>query len=172
MPNTEPDSKGSRLLLVVAATLLGSLWQGGFALARGPANSLLPGAVAAAPEVITGTPYVRPLTLPLVRGQVLPCAAMSSAGEPMGVVLWRLVHVRDARRVSCNLLPFKIDGPDSNTGSGKLIELQAFSGKMLDAAVAYIHGTGKIIRDSSGGISPRVDKNDGGSRRILWRQIQ
>lgn len=168
MPNTEPDSKGSRLLLVVAATLLGSLWQGAPAQARGPANSLLPGAVAAAPEVITSTPYV----LPFVRGQVLPCAAMGSAGQPMGVVPWRLVHVRDARRVSCNLLPCKIDGPDPNTTSGKLIELQAFSGKMLDAAVAYTHGTSKIIRDSSGGISPRVDKNDGGSRRILWRQIQ
>lgn len=168
MPNTEPDSKGSRLLLVVAATLLGSLWQGGPAQARGPANSLLPGAVAAAPEVITSTPYV----LPFVRGQVLPCAAMGSAGQSMGVVPWRLVHVRDARRVSCNLLPFKIDGSDSNTGSGKLIELQAFSGKMLDAAVAHTHGTGKIIRDSNGGIGTRVDKNDGGSRRILWRQIQ
>lgn len=168
MPNTEPDSKGSRLLLVVAATLLGSLWQGGPAQARGPANSLLPGAVAAAPEVITSTPYV----LPFVRGQVLPCAAMGSAGQPMGVVPWRPVHVRDARRVSCDLLPFKIDGSDSNTGSGKLIELQAFSGKMLDAAVAHSHGTGKIIRDSNGGIGTRVDKNDGGSRRILWRQIQ
>lgn len=168
MPNTEPDSKGSRLLLVVAATLLGSLWQGGPAQARGPANSLLPGAVAAAPEVITGTPYV----LPFARGQVLPCAAMGSAGQPMGVVPWRPVHVRGARRVSCNLLPFKIDGSDSNTGSGKLIELQAFSGKMLDAAVAHTHGTGKIIRDSNGGIGTRVDKNDGGSRRILWRQIQ
>lgn len=168
MPNTEPDSKGSRLLLVVAATLLGSLWQGGPAQARGPANSLLPGAVAAAPEVITSTPYV----LPFVRGQVLPCAAMGSAGQPMGVVPWRPVHVRDARRVSCDLLPFKIDGSDSNTGSGKLIELQAFSGKMLDAAVAHTHGTGKIIRDSNGGIGTRVDKNDGGSRRILWRQIQ
>lgn len=168
MPNTEPDSKGSRLLLVVAATLLGSLWQGGPAQARGPANSLLPGAVAAAPEVITSTPYV----LPFVRGQVLPCATMGSAGQPMGVVPWRPVHVRDARRVSCNLLPFKIDGSDSNTGSGKLIELQAFSGKMLDAAVAHTHGTGKIIRDSNGGIGTRVDKNDGGSRRILWRQIQ
>ncbi|WP_420793989.1 hypothetical protein [Pseudomonas idahonensis] len=97
---------------------------------------------------------------------------MGSAGQPMGVVPWRLAHVRDARRVSCNLLPFKIDGLDSNTGSGKLIELQAFSGKMLDAAVAYTHGTGKIIRDSNGGIGTRVDKNDGGSRRILWRQIQ
>ncbi|ROM09076.1 hypothetical protein BK640_02785 [Pseudomonas protegens] len=97
---------------------------------------------------------------------------MGSAGQPMGVVPWRPVHVRDARRVSCNLLPFKIDGSDSNTGSGKLIELQAFSGKMLDAAVAHTHGTGKIIRDSNGGIGTRVDKNDGGSRRILWRQIQ
>ncbi|WP_409565533.1 hypothetical protein [Pseudomonas protegens] len=53
-----------------------------------------------------------------------------------------------------------------------MIELQAFSGKMLDAAVAHPHGTGKITRDSSGGISTRVEKNGGGSRRILWRQIQ
>lgn len=97
---------------------------------------------------------------------------MGGAGQPMGVVPWRLVHVRDARWVSCNLLPFKIDGPDSNTGSRKLIELQAFSGKMLDAAVAHPHGSGKITRDSSGGISTRVEKNGGGSRRILWRQIQ
>lgn len=67
-------------------------------------------------------------------------------------------------------------------GSGKLLELEAFSGKMLDAAVLGTdgnngdgvagQGAGKIISDSSGGINTRVERPGGGGRRILWRQIQ
>ncbi|MGE8399251.1 MAG: hypothetical protein ACN6NZ_04880 [Burkholderiales bacterium] len=172
MPSIEPGSKGRRLLLAVAATLLGSLWQGAPAQACCPADSPLPGAVAVAPEVVTSIPYVRQLTAPVARRPVWPCAAVGSTGQPMGVIPWRLEHVRDTRRVACTPLKFKAGGPDSNTGGGKLIELQAFSGKMLDAAVADTHGTRKSIRDSSAGISARVEKTGGGSRRILWRQIQ
>jgi type IV pilus assembly protein PilY1 len=32
--------------------------------------------------------------------------------------------------------------------------------------------TRKIVNDSSGGISTLVEKSGGGSRRIMWRQIQ
>ncbi|ROL80656.1 hypothetical protein BLX41_08000 [Pseudomonas protegens] len=97
---------------------------------------------------------------------------MGSAGQPISMVPWRLEHVRDAWPVGCNTLQLKVDGPDSNTGSGKLTEQRAFSGKMLDAAVADTHDTRKITRDSSAGISTRVEETGGGSRRILWRQIQ
>ncbi|MDD2100575.1 PilC/PilY family type IV pilus protein [Pseudomonas putida] len=92
--------------------------------------------------------------------------------------------------------------PCASFGSGKLIELDAFSGKMLNYAVLDTNGdavvdstdtlssgvvfTGgmptlnaivnggarKIVNDSSGGISTLVEKSGGGSRRIMWRQIQ
>jgi len=90
----------------------------------------------------------------------------------------------------------------SSVGAGKLVELDAFSGKMLNCAVLDTNGdggidstdtlssgvifsggipaptaiiddaTGKIVNDSSGGISTLVEKPGGASRRIMWRQIQ
>ncbi|MBZ9783163.1 pilus assembly protein [Pseudomonas sp. REP124] len=92
--------------------------------------------------------------------------------------------------------------PCASFGTGKLIELDAFSGKMLNYAVldtnndgvvdstdtissgvvfsggiptlnAIVNGaTRKIVNDSSGGITTLVEKSGGGSRRIMWRQIQ
>ncbi|WP_443692283.1 pilus assembly protein [Pseudomonas protegens] len=107
-----------------------------------------------------------------------------------------------AGRVVFSTLQLEPDDPCSSAGSGKLIELEAFSGKMLDAAVLDTNGDGvvddqdqpssgvryvgtvpslggvasngarKIISDSRGGISTLVERPGGGSRRILWRQIQ
>jgi type IV pilus assembly protein PilY1 len=92
--------------------------------------------------------------------------------------------------------------PCASFGTGKLVELDAFSGKMLNYAVldtnndgvidstdtvssgviftggiptlnAVVNGaTRKIVNDSSGGITTLVEKSGGGSRRIMWRQIQ
>jgi type IV pilus assembly protein PilY1 len=92
--------------------------------------------------------------------------------------------------------------PCASFGTGKLVELEAFSGKMLNYAVldtnsdgvvdsadmvssgvvsaggistvnAIVNGgTGKILNDSSGNIKTLVEKGGGGSRRIMWRQIQ
>ncbi|TWC19359.1 MULTISPECIES: pilus assembly protein [unclassified Pseudomonas] len=92
--------------------------------------------------------------------------------------------------------------PCASFGTGKLVELDAFSGKMLNYAVldtnndgtvdstdtvssgviftggiptlnAIVNGaTRKVVNDSSGGISTLVEKSGGGSRRIMWRQIQ
>ncbi|MBV6824235.1 pilus assembly protein [Pseudomonas sp. PD9R] len=92
--------------------------------------------------------------------------------------------------------------PCASFGTGKLVELDAFSGKMLNYAVLDTNGDGvvdstdtvssgviftggiptlnaivngatrKIVNDSSGGISTLVEKSGGGSRRIMWRQIQ
>jgi type IV pilus assembly protein PilY1 len=93
--------------------------------------------------------------------------------------------------------------PCASFGTGKLVELDAFSGKMLNYAVLDTNGDGlvdstdsissgviftggiptlnaivnnasrKIVNDSSGGISSLVEKpGGGGSRRIMWRQIQ
>jgi type IV pilus assembly protein PilY1 len=92
--------------------------------------------------------------------------------------------------------------PCSSFGTGKLVELDAFSGKMLNYAVldtnadgvvdsndtissgvvfsggiptlnAIVNGaTRKIVNDSSGGITTLVEKPGGSSRRIMWRQIQ
>jgi type IV pilus assembly protein PilY1 len=92
--------------------------------------------------------------------------------------------------------------PCASFGTGKLVELDAFSGKMLNYAVldttgdglidsidtissgvvftggipivnAIVDGgTGKIVGDTSGAVSRLVEKGGGGSRRIMWRQIQ
>ncbi|WP_426234926.1 pilus assembly protein [Pseudomonas sp. TWP3-2] len=92
--------------------------------------------------------------------------------------------------------------PCASFGTGKLVELDAFSGKMLNYAVldtnadgvvnssdtissgviftggiptlnAIVNaGRGKIGTDSSGNITTLVEKGGGGSRRIMWRQIQ
>ncbi|XHF35788.1 PilC/PilY family type IV pilus protein [Pseudomonas chlororaphis] len=91
--------------------------------------------------------------------------------------------------------------PCASFGTGKLVELDAFNGKMLNYAVldtnadgvvnssdtissgviftggiptlnAIINaGTGKPVTESSGNITTLVEKG-GGSRRIMWRQIQ
>ncbi|UWF48549.1 PilC/PilY family type IV pilus protein [Pseudomonas sp. N3-W] len=92
--------------------------------------------------------------------------------------------------------------PCASFGTGKLIELDAFTGKMLNYAVldtngdslvnstdtissgviftggiptlnAIVNGGGrKIVNDSSGGVTSLVEQAGGGSRRIMWRQIQ
>lgn len=92
--------------------------------------------------------------------------------------------------------------PCASFGTGKLVELDAFSGKMLNYAVldtnadgvvdsndtissgvvftggiptlnAIVNGaTRKIVNDSSGTVTTLVEKPGGGSRRIMWRQIQ
>ncbi len=93
--------------------------------------------------------------------------------------------------------------PCASFGTGKLVELDAFSGKMLSYAVLDTNGDGvvdstdsitsgvifsggiptlnaivnnagrKIVNDSSGGITSLAEKpGGGGSRRIMWRQIQ
>lgn len=85
----------------------------------------------------------------------------------------------DAQGLSSSPQPLEPDDACARRGSGKLLEQEAFSGKMLDAAVLGNNGdgvagqgAGKIISDSSGGINTRVERPDGGGRRILWRQIQ
>ncbi|WP_025108794.1 pilus assembly protein [Pseudomonas sp. H1h] len=92
--------------------------------------------------------------------------------------------------------------PCASFGTGKLVELDAFGGKMLNYAVLDTNGDGvvdsndtissgviftggiptlnaivngatrKIVNDSSGNITTLVEKGGGGSRRIMWRQIQ
>ena len=92
--------------------------------------------------------------------------------------------------------------PCASFGTGKLVELDAFSGKMLNYAVldtssdgvvdsndtissgvvftggiptlnAIVNGGArKFVNDSSGTVTTLVEKPGGGSRRIMWRQIQ
>ncbi|KIQ58447.1 MULTISPECIES: pilus assembly protein [Pseudomonas] len=94
--------------------------------------------------------------------------------------------------------------PCASFGTGKLIELSAFNGKMLNyavldtnndgalsnldtisAGVVFTGGiptlsavvsasgaTNMVVNDSSGGITNLLEKTVGGSRRIMWRQIQ
>ncbi|WP_130931374.1 PilC/PilY family type IV pilus protein [Pseudomonas sp. Sample_24] len=92
--------------------------------------------------------------------------------------------------------------PCASFGTGKLVELDAFSGKMLNYAVLDTNsdgvvdsndtvsagviftggnpslndivngGTRKYVTDTSGTTTTVVEKSGGGSRRIMWRQIQ
>ena len=94
--------------------------------------------------------------------------------------------------------------PCASFGTGKLIEVDAFNGKMLNYAVLDTNGDGAlntldtissgvvftggiptlsavvsasgatnmIVNDSSGNITELLEKTVGGSRRIMWRQIQ
>lgn len=92
--------------------------------------------------------------------------------------------------------------PCASFGTGKLVELDAFSGKMLNYAVldtngdgvvdsndalssgviinsgipfltAVVNGgTGKIVTDTGSTVTKLTEKGGGGSRRIMWRQIQ
>jgi len=108
----------------------------------------------------------------------------------------------DAQGLSSSPQPLEPDDACARRGSGKLLEQEAFSGKMLNYAVldtnadgvvdtndtissgvvfsggiptlnAIVNGASrKIVNDSSGGITTLVEKSGGGSRRIMWRQIQ
>ncbi|WP_207285526.1 pilus assembly protein [Pseudomonas sp. FW300-N2A2] len=92
--------------------------------------------------------------------------------------------------------------PCASFGTGKLVELDAFSGKMLNYAVLDTTGdglvdsndaissgviftsgmpflsavtnggTGKIVTDTGSTVTKLTEKGGGGSRRIMWRQIQ
>ncbi|WP_434675397.1 pilus assembly protein [Pseudomonas sp. D3-10] len=94
--------------------------------------------------------------------------------------------------------------PCASFGTGKLIEVDAFNGKMLNYAVLDTNNDGSlnsldtisagvvftggiptlsavvsangatnmIVNDSGGGITDLLGKAVGGSRRIMWRQIQ
>lgn len=94
--------------------------------------------------------------------------------------------------------------PCASFGTGKLIEVDAFNGKMLNYAVLDTNGDGMlnnldtisagvvftggiptlsavvsangatnmVVNDSGGGITDLLGKAVGGSRRIMWRQIQ
>ncbi|WP_045881191.1 pilus assembly protein [Pseudomonas chlororaphis] len=107
-----------------------------------------------------------------------------------------------AGRIIFSTAAVEADDPCSSAASGKLVELDAFSGKMLADAVLDTNGdevvdgldtpssgviftggipalsavlnraTRKIVSDSGGGIAALVERPGGGSRRIMWRQIQ
>ncbi|TWC53452.1 type IV pilus assembly protein PilY1 [Pseudomonas sp. SJZ080] len=92
--------------------------------------------------------------------------------------------------------------PCASFGTGKVVELDAFSGKMLNYAVLDTTsdglidskdaissgvimtsgnpivnnivdgGTKKFVGDTSGTVTTLTEKGGGGSRRIMWRQIQ
>jgi len=92
--------------------------------------------------------------------------------------------------------------PCASFGTGKVVELDAFSGKMLNYAVLdttndglidskdsissgvimtsgipivnniFNGGTKKNVGDTSGTVTTLTEKGGGGSRRIMWRQIQ
>lgn len=156
MPSTESDSLRCRWPFVVAVVLLGS-WEG-----------------VVASEVQS------------------PITVADQAPEPSGVSARLPLSAGRLRSgVYCSYM-----------ACGKLIELQAFSGKMLDAALqdanrdgivadqeALSQGLGvvdplpgragvsshqprKTVSDPGGASSSLEDSSSGGSRRILWRQIQ
>jgi type IV pilus assembly protein PilY1 len=107
-----------------------------------------------------------------------------------------------AGRIVFSTAAVEAGDPCSSASNGKLVELDAFSGKMLDDAVLDTNGdevvdsldtpssgviftggipalsgvlnraTRKIVSDSGGGVASLVEKAGGGSRRIMWRQIQ
>jgi type IV pilus assembly protein PilY1 len=47
-----------------------------------------------------------------------------------------------------------------------------FTGGIPTLNVISAGGTGKVVTDTSGVITTIVEKGGGGSRRIMWRQIQ
>jgi len=128
--------------------------------------------------------------LPLVYNNALTCERVINQAS---LVLGRIVFTTASVDTT---------DPCSSFGTGKLIELDAFSGKMLNYAVldtnadgvvdsndtissgvvftggiptlnAIVNGASrKVVNDSSGGITTLVEKSGGGSRRIMWRQIQ
>ncbi|ALI02179.1 pilus assembly protein [Pseudomonas sp. FW306-02-F02-AA] len=139
-----------------------------------------------------------PVTYPAQNGWYLPLVYNNAlTGERVinqaALVLGRIVFTTAS---------IDTTDPCSSFGNGKLVELDAFSGKMLNYAVLDTNGDGlvdtndtissgviftggiptlnaivnsatrKIVNDSSGGITTLVEKSGGGSRRIMWRQIQ
>lgn len=130
--------------------------------------------------------------LPLVYNNVLTGERVIN---PANLVLGRVVFTTAAVDTTDPCVSF---------GTGKLIELDAFNGKMLNYAVLDTNNDGSltsldtisagvvftggiptlsavvsangatnmIVNDSSGGITDLVGKSVGGSRRIMWRQIQ
>ncbi|MCO7612017.1 hypothetical protein NJH83_17410 [Pseudomonas chlororaphis] len=156
MPSTDSDSLRCRWLFLVVVALLGS-WEG-----------------VVASEVQS------------------PTTVADQAPEPSGV----------SARLPLSAGGLRAGAYCSYMACGKLIELQAFSGKMLDAALqdanrdgivadqeALSQGLGvvdpvpgragvsshqprKTVSDPGGASSSLEDRSSGGSRRILWRQIQ
>ncbi|MCJ8204966.1 PilC/PilY family type IV pilus protein [Pseudomonas sp. RGM2987] len=130
--------------------------------------------------------------LPLVYNNVLTGERVIN---PANLVLGRVVFTTAAVDTT---------DPCAAFGTGKLIEVDAFNGKMLNYAVLDTNGDGTlnsldtisagvvfsggiptlsavvnangatnmIVNDSSGGITDLLGKTVGGSRRIMWRQIQ
>ncbi|SCY96871.1 pilus assembly protein [Pseudomonas sp. NFACC37-1] len=130
--------------------------------------------------------------LPLVYNNVLTGERVIN---PANLVLGRVIFTTAAVDTS---------DPCASFGTGKLIELDAFNGKMLNYAVLDTNNDGSltsldtisagvvftggiptlsavvsangatnmIVNDSSGGITDLLGKTVGGSRRIMWRQIQ
>jgi type IV pilus assembly protein PilY1 len=166
-----------------------------------PVSSLQPQAVTGVFSGATGqfiTTSQNEVTYPAEKGWYLPLVYNNAlTGERVinqaSLVLGRIVFTTASVDTT---------DPCASFGTGKLVELDAFSGKMLNYAVldtnndgvvdstdtissgvvftggiptlnAIVNGaTRKIVNDSSGGISTLVEKSGGGSRRIMWRQIQ
>ncbi|WP_434703949.1 pilus assembly protein [Pseudomonas sp. Z1-12] len=140
------------------------------------------------------------VTYPAEKGWYLPLVYNNAlTGErvinPANLVLERVVFTTAAVDTT---------DPCASFGTGKLIELDAFNGKMLNYAVLDTNNDGSltsldtisagvvftggiptlsavvsangatnmIVNDSGGGITDLLGKTVGGSRRIMWRQIQ
>ena len=138
------------------------------------------------------------VTYPTQKGWYLPLIYNNvAAGErviyPAQMTLGRIIFTTAA-----------VDATDPcvSFGTGKVVELDAFTGKMLSYPVLDTNGSGvvdandlqssgfifsvgipnltsilnqstaKIFSDSSGGTTSMAEKSGGGSRRIMWRQIQ
>lgn len=164
-------------------------------------SSLQPQAVTGAFSGSTGqfiTTSQNEVTYPAEKGWFLPLVYNGAlTGERVinqaSLVLGRIVFTTASVDTT---------DPCASFGTGKLVELDAFSGKMLNYAVldtnndglvdstdtissgviftggiptlnAIVNGgTSKIVNDSSGSITSVKEKGGGGSRRIMWRQIQ
>ncbi|MBT2297937.1 pilus assembly protein [Pseudomonas fluorescens] len=140
------------------------------------------------------------VTYPAKKGWYLPLVYNNAlTGErvinPASLVLGRIVFTTAAVDTT---------DPCASFGTGKLIQVDAFNGKMLNYAVLDTNGDGllnsldtvssgviftggiptlsavvsangatnMIVNDSGGGITDLLGKSVGGSRRIMWRQIQ
>ena len=140
------------------------------------------------------------VTYPAKKGWYLPLVYNNAlTGErvinPANLVLGRVIFTTAAVDTT---------DPCASFGTGKLIELDAFNGKMLNYAVLDTNNDGSltsldtisagvvftggiptlsavvsangatnmIVNDSGGGITDLLGKSVGGSRRIMWRQIQ
>ncbi|MCG6576390.1 pilus assembly protein [Pseudomonas sp. AF32] len=140
------------------------------------------------------------VTYPAKKGWYLPLVYNNAlTGErvinPANLVLGRVVFTTAAVDTT---------DPCASFGTGKLIEVDAFNGKMLNYAVLDTNGDGAlssldtisagvvftggiptlsavvsangatnmVVNDSGGGITDLLGKAVGGSRRIMWRQIQ